>query len=349
MAQRQKQPARYFYHALFAAVFAYVIVIVNAYTRISGGRTGCAAGYDCYDRRPAAQDVSEAAFAALPWSDGDSPWEVRVHPYLAAALAVVVVRLAYLGWLKGETTGNQHFVVPIVVFMLLLALVLPDIPALGLMLKPSAAMIQLLAALTILALLWWLAMREQRIFMSASAETAFTRALRPRAIAALVIVGAQIVLGAWSNVSHAGLPCTDFPTCHGSWWPPMDLAEGFTSLRYANADYAAGTLTPPAATAIHMFHRVGALIALLYVGWLAMHVFWEGVEDKLCRYGLLLILVLLGQITLGIMAVVMHLPIATALAHSALSALLLLSTVTLYHVARPPKPKKVRRRTAKQS
>ncbi len=45
--------------------------------------------------------------------------------------------------------------------------------------------------------------------------------------------------------------------------------------------------------------------------------------------------VLLALISLGSMAVVMRLPIAVAVGHSAVSALLLLAMVTLYHAVSP--------------
>lgn len=44
---------------------------------------------------------------------------------------------------------------------------------------------------------------------------------------------------------------------------------------------------------------------------------------------------LLALISLGIMAVAMRLPIALAVGHSAVSALLLLAVVTLYHAVSP--------------
>ena len=45
--------------------------------------------------------------------------------------------------------------------------------------------------------------------------------------------------------------------------------------------------------------------------------------------------VLLALISLGIMAVVMRLPTPVAVGHSAVSALLLLAVVTLYHAVSP--------------
>lgn len=348
MAPSDAQAARFFYTVLAAAVFAYVIVMVNAYTRVSANRIDCPAWYDCYGRRstPAAQDAPPVPLPAPPLRYSETPWEVKVHPYLALALAVLVARLAYLGWRMGEVKINRRFVIPAIVFALLFALVLPDFPAVGLAVRPSAVMIQLLAASTMLALLWWLVLREQRFWKSAD-NTPFTRALRPRAIAALVIVALQIGIGAWSNVSHAGLPCTDFPTCNGAWWPQMDLVGAFASLQYTDAEYASRASASGVAIAIHMLHRAGALIVLLYVGWLAGRLFWVGIQENLCRYGLVALILLLGQTTLGIMAVVMRSPLPVALAHSAVSALLLLSMVTLYHALRPPT--RVTRRALRKS
>jgi cytochrome c oxidase assembly protein subunit 15 len=115
----------------------------------------------------------------------------------------------------------------------------------------------------------------------------------------------------------------------------MDFVAAFTMWRDLGLDYESRLLDLPGATAIHMGHRVGALIVLLYVGWLSLHVLRVGNKDNLCRYGGLVLLMLLLETTLGIAEVVAHLPLAVALAHSAGGVLLLLSLVTLYHVVRP--------------
>ncbi|MFQ5756852.1 MAG: heme A synthase [Acidiferrobacterales bacterium] len=337
MTRTDAQAARFFYTALAAAVFAYAIVIVNTYTRVSGVAVGCPAGSDCYERQlmVASQDGGLIPAPVPVPGYGERSWETKVHPYLAVALAVLVVRLAYLSWRVGRNMTHRRFVIPAIVFVLLFALVVPDLPAAGLKLRPLAAFMRLLAASTILALLWWLVLREQRFWKSAD-DTAFTRALRPRTIAALIIVAVAIAIGGWSNISRTGLPCADFPTCHGAWWPSMDLAGAFATLRFADVEHARQPPGLGAATAIHMLHRAGALIVLLYVGWLAGRLFWTGIQENLCRYGLVALILLLGQVSLGVMAVVMGMPMPVALAHSAVSALLLLSMVTLYHAIRPP-------------
>lgn len=326
----RERATKFFYTALSAALFAYATVVINAYTRVSEARVGCPAWYDCYGRT---SDTSGAQELRPSPTYAEAPWEAKVHPFLAAALAIVVLRLAFLGW-QWEPQPNRRFVIPLIVFVLLFTVVLPDLKIAVATVPPWASMTQLVGVLTILALLWWLVVREQRFWKSVE-RSPLTRQLRPRALVALAIIAAVTLLGGWSNVGQAGLPCVEFPTCHGEWWPPMDIANGFSVDRLTGASYAGAALAPSAATAVHMIHRVGALVVVLYVGWLAMHVFSRGVENNLCRYGLWILLLLLAQVSLGIMMVVMRLPVPVALAHSAVSALLLLAMVTLYHCVSP--------------
>ncbi len=115
----------------------------------------------------------------------------------------------------------------------------------------------------------------------------------------------------------------------------MDFAVPFTMWRDLGLDYQSRLLDLPGTTAIHMGHRVGALITLLYVGWLSLHVLRVGNEENLCRYGGLVLLMLSLETAPGVAEVVLHLPLVVAVAHSAVGVLLLVSLVTLYHVVRP--------------
>jgi cytochrome c oxidase assembly protein subunit 15 len=76
-------------------------------------------------------------------------------------------------------------------------------------------------------------------------------------------------------------------------------------------------------------------MVLLYVGWLSLHVIRRDVQGPLARYGLLVLVMLLAQSGLGIMNVLARLPLAVAVAHNVMAALLLATLVTLYHVVRP--------------
>lgn len=325
---------RFLYTALAATVFAYAIVVINAYARLSESPESSVPRTALVSTAAARAQLVSRASREPTWSGyAERPWQQKVHPFLAGALALIVARLGYLAWQRAPRRITRELLVSASVLVLLWAVALPDVHA-ALALLPWAQLLQLASTLVVLSLLWWLVLREQEFWRSAE-EGAFVRALRPRALVALALVALQAALGAWSNVIHAGLPCVDFPTCNGQWWPPVDLADAFVSPRLTQS-LAAGEARD-AALEIHLLHRLGGLITLLYVGWLALHVFWRGIEGGLCRYGLLIALALLLQTSLGIMAVVTGLPTATAVVHSAIGALLLLAVLTLYHAVRPPR------------
>lgn len=320
----------FLYTALATVLLAYAAVVINAYARASLARVGCPAWYDCYGRT---LETDEGQALTPGPTYADTPWQAKVHPLLAVALAILVIRLFILGR-QWDTQPNRRVVIPAIAFVLLFAVVLPDVPIFGGRVLPWAAMAQLIATLSVLALLWWLVMREQRFWKSGE-ESPLTRRLRPRVILALMLIAAQTLLGGWLNIGQAGLPCVEYPTCHGEWWPPMDMAAGFNLDQFLGRGSVVTAMSLEASTAVHMVHRAGALVVLLYVGWLAWHIFLVGLENHLCRYGLWIMVVLLVLISLGIMAVVMRLPIPVAVGHSAMSALLLLAVVTLYHAVSP--------------
>src|SRR5690606_32777185 len=86
--------------------------------------------------------------------------------------------------------------------------------------------------------------------------------LRLRALAGLALLLAigQIALGGWVSSNYAAVACVDLPTCHGEWWPAMDFANGFHLTQHIGPNYLGGQLDSDARTAIHMTHRMGALV-----------------------------------------------------------------------------------------
>jgi len=145
---------------------------------------------------------------------------------------------------------------------------------------------------------------------------------RIAALALLVVIG-QIALGGWVSANYAAVACIDLPTCHGQWWPAADFSNGFHLTQHVGPNYLGGQLDSDARTAIHISHRLGALLVtcvLLMLSW------------KLHRCGLpglarLVLLALALQVGLGISNVLFHLPLAVAVAHNAGGAMLLLSMV----------------------
>jgi cytochrome c oxidase assembly protein subunit 15 len=106
----------------------------------------------------------------------------------------------------------------------------------------------------------------------------------------------------------------------------MDFRHGFQLVRELGLTAAGTHLAYEALTAIHWTHRVGALVTLLYVGALA---FALSRVRSLRRYGGVLAAVLAVQIGLGIANILAGLPLAVAVAHNAVAAILLVTLVMI--------------------
>ena len=97
-------------------------------------------------------------------------------------------------------------------------------------------------------------------------------------------------------------------------------------------NYLGGQLDSDARTAIHMTHRIGALLVTLVLLLLA----WQLKRNGLARLAGLLVLALAVQISLGISNVVFHLPLLVAVAHNLGGAALLLTLVLINYRLRSP-------------
>ena len=138
----------------------------------------------------------------------------------------------------------------------------------------------------------------------------------------------QIVLGGWTSSNYAAVACPDFPTCQGALWPHADFAHAFV-LWHGQINYEGGVLDNPARVAIHLTHRLGALVATTALTMAAVFV--------LRRRGLVAarprawaVLAALGlQLFIGTSMVLKSFPLWLATAHTAGAALLLLATLAL--------------------
>jgi len=204
-----------------------------------------------------------------------------------------------------------------------------------LLVSPPIVMAHLLGGMTTLALLWWLSLRQSGLLAARAGLDRALQRLRPWALLGLVILVCQIALGGWTSSNYAALVCPDFPTCQGQWWPPMDFSQAFTLWHTTGINYEGGVLPNAARVAIHVTHRIGALVTFLYLATLSIAAMRAAVGTTTRRVAAALLILLLVQVSLGIANVELSLPLAVAVAHNAGAALLLLGIVTLNHTLRP--------------
>lgn len=152
------------------------------------------------------------------------------------------------------------------------------------------------------------------------------RILRRWAMLAIAIVLIQIALGGWVSSNYAVLACSDFPLCHGQWWPRMDFSQGFALWRHLGHTVDGALVTVDALVAIHWMHRAFALVVLLT---LVPFIYFCRQIKPVRRLVHLLGIMLLLQIITGVTNVVWQWPLLSAMSHNGGAALLILLLVRI--------------------
>ena len=314
--------------AMLSAVMALCVVVLGAYVRLTDAGLGCPDWPGCYGTLtvPESEAAIEKAQTIYPDSivETGKAWREMLHRYLAGTLGLVVLALFILAWKKARQFPQQIKVSPWLATALLAIITFQA--ALGMwtvtmLLKPVIVSAHLLGGMTTLGLLTWIAHRNWGQYSSGIVQT---RGSRNLIRFALVILLMQIFLGGWTSTNYAALACTDFPTCHGAWMPDMDFKDAFHMVRELGQSADGGNLTLASLTAIQWTHRVGAIITLIYLGFLALNSLKYA---QLKNLSLALIAVLFAQISLGIANLVLHLPLVLAVGHNLGAALLVIILV----------------------
>ena len=140
---------------------------------------------------------------------------------------------------------------------------------------------------------------------------------------ALIALLIQIFLGVWTSTNYASLACADFPTCQGTYLPDMDFSEGFNLSQEVGPNYLYGLLDNEARVANHYTHSISAKFLTLIFMVLITRLWFSSAAPLASTLGVILV----TQISLGIMNVVYVLPLYIAIAHNLVAALLLLATL----------------------
>ena len=314
--------------AMLGAVMALCVVVLGAYVRLTDSGLGCPDWPGCYGTLtvPESEAAIEKAQTIYPDSivETGKAWREMLHRYLAGTLGLVVLALFILACQKARQFPQQINVSPWLATALLAIITFQA--ALGMwtvtmLLKPVIVSAHLLGGMTTLGLLTWVAHRNWGQYSSSIVQS---RGSRNLIRFALVILLMQIFLGGWTSTNYAALACTDFPTCHGAWMPDMDFKDAFHMVRELGQSADGGNLTLASLTAIQWTHRVGAIITLIYLGFLALNSLKYA---QLKNLSLALIAVLFAQISLGIANLVLHLPLVLAVGHNLGAALLVIILV----------------------
>jgi heme a synthase len=303
--------------ALAGALLAATVVVLGAWVRLTDAGLGCPDWPGCYGH----------IYPESGHGFGKALHEM-VHRYFAGTLVLVIASLLVWAVWNRKDRDQPLFAVALLFILVCVQGALGALTVTQL-LKPLIVTAHLLGGLTTLAILWWLSLTPERRDLQ-ERETA----LRKYALAGCAALLLQIFLGGWTSSNYAAVACPDFPTCQSSWWPPMDFRDAFVVRRGSGLDYTGGVLDNPARTAIHVTHRIGAVLLgsiLIFTGIMCA----ASRRRRLEKIGILLAGAVLLQISIGALMVHFGMPLPLATLHNAGAALLVICMVTLLRLLWP--------------
>ncbi|MBS0579342.1 MAG: COX15/CtaA family protein [Proteobacteria bacterium] len=326
--------------ALAALLLCFGVVVLGAYVRLTAAGLGCPDWPGCYGHL---SPVGAARSADLAQAFPDRPlevgkaWREMIHRYAVGTLACLIFLLALLAVRTRQQRLASVALAAALVATLLVQAVLGALTVTW-RLNPLIVTAHLVFGMTTLALLWWLTLSLPTGSWGAAAPAGGGGAAMERArrlaligLAALIV---QIVLGGWTSSNYAAVACPDFPTCQGALWPPADFAHAFEPW-HGQINYEGGVLENAARVAIHLTHRLGALIATTALALAAVFVLRRRglTAARLPAWAVLGALAL--QLLIGVSMVLRSFPLPLATAHTAGAALLLLATLALVRALSP--------------
>lgn len=311
-----------------ASVLALCVVLLGAWTRISDAGLSCPDWPGCYGHmvmpvEQGALNLAQQAYPETPIEIGKTHLEMG-HRYLAGMLGLIIAVLAACAY---QSRRNEDY--PVMGSYLLLVLVtvqaLFGMWTVTLKLYPPVVTLHLLGGVLTLTGVLLLRLRIRQLLQG--------RGVRKHSkhsglvMAAAVVLMLQIVLGGWTSSNYAGPACQHWFICDSQIEIEPDFSLGFDPLAVVGPNYQGGLLPVEARAAIQIGHRLGAVLVVVMCCWL----FLALVKGAATRGPVTVLIVLLGgQLLLGIFNVIYAVPSVLAILHHALAVGLLLVLLWIY-------------------
>ena len=306
--------------SLFGICFAFVVIALGAWTRLVDAGLGCPDWPGCYGfvvfpTTEAEIALAESRYPQFPYEIDKAIPEV-VHRYFAAALGFLAILLVYFAF-KYQLPKKIKAITSFLLFFICCQGLFGYLTV-SLKLLPIIVTGHLFGGFITLSIFFYLFLQSTDGIKNYN--IGHLKVLGGVALFALII---QIFLGVWTSTNYASLACADFPTCQGKFIPEMDFYDGFNLAQEVGPNYLYGLLDNEARVAIHYSHRISALVLTVIFLILISRLWFSSAAPMASTLGVILV----TQISLGIMNVVYVLPLYIAIAHNLVAALLLLATL----------------------
>jgi heme a synthase len=314
------------------------LVLFGAFTRLTDSGLGCPDWPGCYGSVSpvGAHEFIATAQSAMPTGPvtHGKAWVEMVHRYLATGVGGLILLLAVNAWWRRWRVGARSTISPwLSTLTLVWVCVQGAFGALTVTMKlfPAIVSLHLLGAYVLLALLTVQVVRGAP--NRHGALPAIPQWVAPWTLAAVALLALQAASGAWVSTNYAVLACTEFPACQGSWWPDMDFAGALELWRPLGMAQDGQHITFQVLTAIHVTHRLLAMVTLILLAVLAWQLHRVAALRKPARW---LLGLLLLQLATGLANVVLGWPLLGAVLHTGGAGALLVTLVWTWATARHP-------------
>ena len=286
--------------ALAGVFLVLIVTTVSAYMRLTAAGLGCAQWPACYGQALSGRESSA--------SSAPTPVARMLHRITATAAAALILAIAFVALTNRRALQRESALSAVLLALTLcLAILGRATPHAG---SPAVAMGNALGGITMVALLWWLALGPAK---RPSAPTPAWIIWLSRTALTLAVL--QVVLGTLTSSTFSALACT---TC------PIAMAGGGPSVvRVPVRSLRCVRRARRASQAVHLVHRFCALALTLVAAALVWTTLRLGGAARLAALALAGLLAL--QLTLGAFAVTLSLPLPLVLAHNVTAVLMLLA------------------------
>jgi cytochrome c oxidase assembly protein subunit 15 len=309
--------------AKISLLLVIVLVSLSAYLRLAHSGIGCADWPACYGQIGEPPSLSQPVTSKDAYQrmaeEANQPmaWATPLHRLVASVLGLLVFFLVFLSWRQKRQRLGSLTLLGLTVFLAILGI------RSGSLHSPAVVMGNLAGGFIMLGLLGWMVFSATESPIQARQNPA----VKGMAIVAIAVLSLQILLGGLTSANFAATSCQTLPDCHGSWLPGSALLDAIDLSRQHEVTSMGQAIGGEERLAIHKAHRLGAVLTVVMV-------FIAGVMALMAdqRYrlsGIVILMLLALEFTVGVSAILTNLPIGLAVAHNWLAGLLLLALLKL--------------------
>jgi cytochrome c oxidase assembly protein subunit 15 len=299
-------------------VLVVILVTLSSYLRLDHSGIGCEPWPTCYGNIGIAGEtpgVADTYERLLDEASQPLSWATPAHRLVASVLGILIVVMSMFAILAKRQRLISLGLLALTVFLAWLGIYSEGLHS------PAVVMGNLGGGFAMLGLLGWMVVQEPQ-------DQTNSKVLRRWVALAIVTLCLQIFLGGLTSANFAASACQTLPDCHGSWLPGAEIATAFDLSRTHEIGATGMVLGGAERAAIHKLHRLMAILTLVAVMAAAMLAWKEGRDLR--TYSCVATALVTLEFVLGVAAIMSGLPIAVAVAHNWLAALLLLALLKLF-------------------